>query len=56
MIASIILLILVFMELGMSLAKHGKYNTVKCNFWTGLISVAIQLALYYYAGLFDNFK
>lgn len=56
MIASIILLVLVFMELGMYLAKHGEYKTGKYNFWIGLLSVAIQLALFYYAGLFDNFK
>ena len=56
MIASIILLVLVFMELGMYLAKHGEDKTGKYNFWIGLLSVAIYLVLYYYAGLFDNFK
>lgn len=56
MIASIILLILAAMELGIYLAKHGEDKTGKYNFWTGLFSVAIYLVLYYYAGVFDNFK
>ena len=56
MIASVILLILAAMELGIYLANHGEYKTGKYNFWIGLLSVAIYLALYYYAGVFDNFK
>lgn len=56
MTASIILLALAFMELGIHLAKHGEDRTGKYNFWIGLISAAIYLVLYYYAGVFDNFK
>lgn len=56
MIASIILLVLAAMELGIYLAKHGEHKTGKYNFWIGLLSVAIYLVLYYYAGVFDNFK
>lgn len=56
MTASIILLVLAAMELGIYLAKHGEYKTEKYNFWIGLLSVAIYLVLYYYAGVFDNFK
>ena len=55
MTASIILLVLAAMELGIYLAKHGEYKTGTYNFWIGLLSVAIYLVLYYYAGVFDNF-
>lgn len=56
MTASIILLFLLAMYLGINLAKHGEDKTGKYNFWIGLLSVAIYLVLYYYAGVFDNFK
>ena len=48
MTASIILLVLAAMELGIYLAKHGEHKTGKYNFWIGLLSVAIYLVLYYY--------
>lgn len=56
MIASCILLALVFMNLGIDLAKHGEPKTGKYNFGLKLISTAIELTLFYYAGLFDCFK
>lgn len=56
MTASIILLFLLAMYLGISLDKHGEDKTGKFNFWTSLFSAAIYLVLYYYAGIFDNFK
>lgn len=56
MIATIILLTLLAMGLGISLAKHGEPKDGTHNFWTTLFIVIIELVLYYYAGLFDNFK
>ena len=55
MIASCILLALVFLNLGIYLAKHGEPKTGKYNFGLQLISTAIELTLFYYAGLFDCF-
>lgn len=54
MIATIILLFMMAMGLGMSIAKHGKERTNE-NAWATLIAVVIQLILFYYAGLFDKF-
>ena len=55
MIASCIILALVFLNLGIYLAKHGEPKTGKYNFGLQLISTAIELTLFYYAGLFDCF-
>lgn len=55
MIASIIILMLVFTNLGIHLAKHGTVITRKYNFWIEVISVSIQLALFCWAGMFDSF-
>ena len=54
MIATIILLILQAIGLGLSWGTHGQER--KVNGWATLIAVIISLILYYYAGLFDNFK
>lgn len=56
MIASIILLSFIFIDLGFYLAKHGEPKTGKYNFLVALISSVIMLSLYYYAGVFENFK
>lgn len=56
LIASSIILVLVFLNLGISLAQHGQYRLERHNFWLTLFSTIIQLVLYYYAGLFDCFK
>ena len=57
MIATIILLALNAMSLGMNLAKHGENKKEeKHNFWASLIATAIMITLYYYAGLFDKFS
>lgn len=56
MIASCIILVLASLELGIYLAKHGEPKTGDYNFWLQLISTAIELTLFYYAGLFDCFK
>ena len=55
MIATIIIIILLAIDLGMSLAKHGEPKTGKYSFWVTLLAVAIQAYLYYAAGLFDKF-
>ena len=56
MIATCILLAFIFMNLGLHLAKHGEPKTGRYNFVEALISAAFEVALYYYAGLFDCFK
>ena len=53
MIATIILLLMMAMGLGMSIAKHGERTNE--NAWVTLIAGVIQLILFYYAGLFDKF-
>lgn len=56
LIASSIILVLLILSLGVSLAKHNEVELKKHNFWVQLFSVIIELALFYYAGLFDCFK
>ena len=56
LIASSIILVLLILSLGISLAKHNEVELKKHNFWGQLFSAIIQLALFYYAGLFDCFK
>lgn len=57
MIATIILLVIMFLDLGYALAKHGEpKKNGKYNFWTRLVGVIITLVLYYYAGMFDKFN
>lgn len=56
LIASSIILGLLILSLGFSLAKHNEVELKKHNFWVQLFSVIIELALFYYAGLFDCFK
>lgn len=55
MIASIIILALLGMSLGISLAKHGQPKEGKYNFWLQLFATIIELILFYSAGLFDKF-
>ena len=56
MIATIIILFASAIGLGISLAEHGKPKSGKYNFWEALFVFVIEIVLYYYAGLFDNFK
>jgi hypothetical protein len=56
MIATIILLVIQILNLGITLAKNGEPKEGKYNFWARLLAVIILIVLYYYAGLFDNFK
>lgn len=59
MIATIIILLLMTAELTIHLAKHGEFRDefdARYNFWIALINFAIQLVLYYFAGLFNCFS
>ena len=56
LIASNILLVIVILNIGRSLAQHNQVEVKKHNFWVSLFSAVVQLALFYYAGLFDCFK
>lgn len=56
MIATIVLLVLLVLDLGINLGKHGEPKGGEYNFWITLLSVAIMLYLYYKAGLFNNFN
>lgn len=55
MVATIILLIMMGIEFGIHLVKHDEPRTDRYNVWVALLSTALMLLLYYYAGLFDNF-
>lgn len=56
MIATIILIAINVMSLGVVLALHGKEKEGKYNFWLSLIATAFIFFLYYKAGLFNVFK
>lgn len=59
MIACIIILLLMTSELTVELVKHGQLRegiNARYNFWIALISYAIQIVLFYFAGLFDCFS
>lgn len=56
MIAVIILLVIHVLDLGFAMAKHGEPKCDTYNFWASLIATGVMLVLYYYAGLFNNFK
>ena len=55
MVATIILLCILFIKLGIELANHGEPREGEYSFWKKLIAVIINLVLFYYAGLFDKF-
>lgn len=54
MIASIIILVIFAINLGVTLAKHGEPKDGKYNFWAEIISTFIMLSLLYCAGTFDK--
>lgn len=56
LIASSILLVLVILNIGISLAQHNQIVVKKHDFGVSLFSAVVQLVLFYYAGLFDCFK
>ena len=51
--ASITLVVIVFLNLGMNLALHGETRVQRMNFWSALLAANITMILYYYAGLFN---
>ena len=53
MICKIIILALIMMRLGISLAWHDQTRPIKFNFWNKLVSTIIFIGLLYGAGLFD---
>lgn len=55
MIATIIILVLMILRLGYYLAKNGEPMTGTYSFWNVLFAVLINIALLYWAGLFDKF-
>ena len=55
MIATIILLSLELISLGIYLAKHKEPRRDEYNFWYKLISFIIVIVLLYFAGIFNNF-
>lgn len=55
MIATIILLSLELISLGICLAKHGEPKRGEYNFWYQLIAFIIVIVLLYFAGVFNNF-
>ena len=56
MVATIIILCLYAMNLGISLIMHGKPKDEKYNFWTTLLATGVSVALLWWAGIFENFK
>ena len=55
MIATIILLSLELISLGIYLAKHKEPRRDEYNFWYKLISFIIVTVSLYFAGIFNNF-
>lgn len=54
MVATIILVFLNVLGLGIAFGMHGEYREI--NGWVSLTSFIITMILYYYAGLFNNFN
>jgi hypothetical protein len=55
MVAAIILLCLLSGKFFVHGIKHGEPSKGKYNLWGAIFYIAVQLTLYYYAGLFDKF-
>lgn len=51
-IGLLVIICLLCIEVGASLAKHGEQKDLKYNFWTSLISAIIWLLLIKWAGGF----
>jgi len=54
MTAKMILVLLMTLSLGMSIADHGKERTPQ-NGWVSFISYCLMMLLLYLGGFFDNF-
>jgi hypothetical protein len=56
MAPQIILLVILCLSNGISLAKHGEPREDNYSFWVTLTSTVITLSLLYWGGFFDVFK
>lgn len=56
MLATIIIIVLVFGDAFLAFAKDGEPINGRYNFWVTLLTLLTQLWLYYAAGLFDKFN
>lgn len=54
--ATITIIALSLIGIGIALEKHGTPKTGENNFWVTLISQIIEWILLYYAGIFDKFQ
>ncbi len=45
-----------FGDFFVAFAKHGENKNNKYNAWISMITLIINIILYYYAGLFDKFN
>ncbi|WP_158644416.1 hypothetical protein [Clostridium ihumii] len=52
-IPQIIIIVLLCLSLGMSLAKHGEERTDKYNFLTSLVATGIEVAILIWGGFFS---
>ena len=56
MVATIIILVLYFMRLGIAIYLHGEEEKKsKYNAWRTFAVMIISFVIYYYAGLFNHF-
>lgn len=56
MIYTIIILVLIVLGVGMSLAKHGELREGEYNFWLSLFVAALEIWLLYKSGVFNVFN
>lgn len=56
MIYTIIILVLIVLGVGMSLAEHGESRDGEYNFWLSLFVAALEIWLLYKAGVFNVFN
>ena len=56
MMATLIILSIFTLTLGVHLAKNGQPRDGEYSFGWSLVSYVLFMVLFYYAGLFDNFK
>lgn len=55
MIATIILIVLLWSDILLAAIKNGQAKNIKYSITNSLISTAIMIILYYYAGIFEVF-
>ena len=55
MIATILIVLIMTLRLGVHLAKHGEEVEKKFNFFRQLLVFVVNVLVFYAAGLFDKF-